>query len=140
MRIWYAIINRQIIGPFTKDQIISLARRGDLSPSSPVSLGTKAHWKPASTWQYFPAKHFPALQEVNTELLEAISELWTILSYDGRLNAFIQTGPYSTSEVRTNLALKKVKRSDHIWKKGLSGWAKIADRPEFGISTELNIG
>lgn len=129
---WYYNRNLKPQGPVTLEEMRLLIHRGDVSLHDLISNDEEGTWKPAWEWGVFERTLFPATQGCvpGVGFLEDEKE-WVLLvpAVDGK--GAVQEGPFSVRELREGLQKKSISHQQYIWKTGLSGWCRIADRPEF---------
>lgn len=129
---WYCHENLKPVGPLSLEEVKAKIQKGEVGPYDLLQK-ENGDWKEAASYQEFSIFAFPAWQEWDRALgdLEPHEKKWVLLV---RLDAkeAVQEGPYSTLEVMELLKTKNRKYlGAWIWKNGLSGWAKMIDRPEF---------
>lgn len=122
---WYLRQGTKPIGPHTTEELAARLQAGELDPHDLVWKEGVNDWQPAMEWPEFRALSVPAFQEQG---VDEAAEIWTVLEMTGEGKKV--TGPWSLKTVRQAIADGIVKETDYIWKRGMSGWAKIALRPE----------
>lgn len=124
---WYLRDGLKPKGPFPEDEIKRLLLAGELSPEDLIWKDGPGEWKAALMWPEFRALSVPAFQEV--ESVGEDEKEWVVLQKrEGVVPK--TTGPWSLSEIRDGLARGEFQPTDHLWKKGMSGWSRIESRPE----------
>lgn len=124
---WYVRDGLKPRGPFEKNEIEHRLKKGELSPEDWVCRGSVNDWKPAREFVEFSRVAFPCEQQV--ELHDATVPVWVVLSIQG--GQPLQHGPVSLAQVREGLLKGRFRLQDHLWCEGMTGWARIASRPEF---------
>lgn len=129
---WYCHENLKPLGPLSLEDIKLKVQKGEVGPYDLLQK-ENGDWKEASSYSEFSSFLFPAWQEWDRAAgdPDPQEKKWVLLV---RLDSkeTVQEGPLSTLEVLELLKTKSAKYlSAWIWKNGLSGWAKIGDRPEF---------
>ncbi len=137
MSAWYFNKNLKPQGPFSFEEMKRKITRGEVGPQEFVCKDGQEQWLPASQWKEFPQEFFPALQKDLFRNMSRTEKEWTLLSMPAGSSAPVQQGPYSLNEIRSLLANGEITLEDHIWRTGLSGWVRIADRPECFTSLEI---
>lgn len=131
---WYLRDGLKPRGPFPEDEVKRLLLAGELSPEDLIWKDGTGEWKPALLWPEFRALHVPAFQEV--ESVGENEKEWVVLQKrDG--TGPKTTGPWSLKEIREGLRAGDFIENDHLWKKGMTGWARLASRPELGESESI---
>lgn len=129
---WYLRAGLKPQGPFTEADVRQRLAAGEVSPEDLLWQDEKGEWKPALLWPEFRAMSVPAFQEV--EMIGENEKEWIVLERgDGAPKT---TGPWSLVEIREALKEGRMKGTDHLWKKGMTGWARIESRPEHLAETE----
>lgn len=136
MKVWFCYIAQQIIGPFSKEEVIFKIQKGEITPTDLLSLGTKENWKLPTEWSCFPYTLFPAYQLVDQDVLSLNQITWIVLDWNQKENRYLQTGPYSAEEIKVQLRQKKINLHTYLWKPNLSGWVQIKHRPEFSLGSQ----
>lgn len=138
MRVWFCYTSQEIIGPFSKEEIILKIQKGEITPTDLLSLGTKENWKLPNEWSCFPYTLFPAYQHVDhdPDILSVNQIIWIVLNWNERERRYIHSGPFSADEIKAQLRQKKITLQSYIWKPNLSGWVQLKHRPEFQIVTK----
>lgn len=131
---WYYNRNLKPQGPLTLEEMRLLIHRGEVGPQDLISNAEEGSWRPAWEWGVFERTLFPATQGYipGVSFSEEEKE-WVLLvpTVDGK--GTVQEGPFSVRELREGLLNKNVSGQQYVWKAGLSGWCRIADRPEFSV-------
>lgn len=129
---WYYNRNLKPQGPLTLEEMRALVHSGEVGPHDLICHDVDGEWRPASEWGVFERTLFPATQEFMPGQDFATEEKeWVLLVPEEGGKAVLQEGPFSLSELRLSLRSKVISDQQYIWKAGLSGWCRIADRPEF---------
>lgn len=127
---WYLREGNKPVGPFEQSEIKAKLLGGQLEPDELLWKDGDARWELAINWPEFRALAIPALQEVNVVPEGAV--VWTVLKKTETGHKML--GPYSLLMIRHELREQKLSGNDYLWKKGMTGWARIALRPEQLIS------
>lgn len=123
---WYLRAGLKPRGPFTEDDIRGRLSAGEVSPEDLLWKDGDNEWKAAFLWREFRAMSVPAFQEV--ERVGEDEKEWVVLEREA--GASKTSGPWSLAEIRTAIKEGRLKGTDHLWKKGMTGWARIESRPE----------
>lgn len=126
---WYLSSALKPVGPFDLVVLQDKIKKGQLGPHDLVFHQQTQEWKPAIQWTELRHLGFPAFEALNTE--NAKETVWIVLHLDPAAKEYQQEGPFSANEVSRGLVDGKYKGEDLVWKKGLSGWARLSDRLEF---------
>jgi hypothetical protein len=134
MKVWYIYIAGKVTGPHSKEDVASRISKGEVAPTDFLSLGVKDNWKLPTEWSCFPPSLFPAWQAVDDDLLTMDLPVWITLSYDPHNQRHLQSGPYSSRQIKNMLRNQQLTLQTFFWKEGMSGWVQIKHRPEFSVS------
>lgn len=129
---WYLRSGLKPVGPFDENDVRRRLIAGELSPEDLLWKDGVGEWKAALLWPEFRAMSVPAFQEV--EQIGEDEKEWVVLQQIEGVPK--TTGPWSMKEIRVALKEGRFKGTDHLWKKGMSGWARIESRPEQLTSKE----
>jgi hypothetical protein len=105
---------------------------GEISPEDLIWKDGVEEWKSALSWVEFRAMSVPAFQEVG--MVEDDEKEWIVL--EKMESGHRTTGPWSLNQIRWAVHEGRITGRDHMWKKGMSGWARIESRPEQIASPE----
>ena len=129
---WYYNRNLKPQGPLTLEEIRSLVRTGEIGPQDLICHELDGEWRPAMDCGIFERTLFPATQEFMPGQDFSVEEKeWVLLMPEKDSQNILQEGPYSLNDLRERLRARVISSQHYIWKNGLSGWSRIADRPEF---------
>lgn len=120
---WYISAGLKPFGPFELIEIHEKIRKGFLSPYDLIFKDGVSEWKPAQEWDEVRHLGFPAFEAVGTD--PKTEPIWIVL------RNFQQEGPLAGQQIVSYLEEGRFKGGDLVWKKGLSGWSRLADRLEF---------
>ena len=123
---WYLRAGLKPVGPFDEAEVRRRLLAGEVSPEDLLWKDGVDDWRPALLWPEFRAMSVPAFQEV--EMVTEDDREWVVLSQGE--GAPQTSGPFSLREIRDGLRDGRFKGTDHLWKKGMSGWARLESRPE----------
>ena len=129
---WYFNRDLKPQGPHSLEEMRELIHSGDIGPHDLICHDVDGAWKVASEWGVFERTLFPATQEyMPGQEFVADEKEWVLLASDDGGKTVLQEGPFSLADLRRSLEQRLVSDQQYIWKPGLSGWSRIADRPEF---------
>lgn len=126
---WYLSSALKPIGPFALIEIQDKIKKGLLGPGDLVYNEAHHEWKMALDWDELRSLGFPAFESVKTD--KDSEPIWVVLHKNPKDQVFQQEGPYAGAEIREALSQGRFGWDDLVWKKGLSGWARLSDRKEF---------
>ncbi|MBX2986545.1 MAG: DUF4339 domain-containing protein [Bdellovibrionaceae bacterium] len=123
---WFLRAGVKPVGPFQEEEIRARILAGEVSPEDLVWKDGSPDWMAAHLWPEFRSMHWPAWQEAG--MVDEDAGEWIVLQItpEGPRT----TGPWSLREIRQALREKRLRPEDHLWKKGLTAWARISSRPE----------
>jgi hypothetical protein len=137
---WYYSENLKPQGPNSTEVIKNKIQKGEIGPND-LLLQNDGDWMPAGTYREFSQSLFPAWQE--WDLIEGdvlIGEKKWVLLLKNSHSPIQQEGPFTTQEVYKRFESNPFQlRYAWIWKNGLSGWARLVDRPEFNSLTSKDL-
>lgn len=128
---WYYSRDLKPQGPVSFEDMKGLIVRGQIGPRDLISAQEDGRWLMAQEWGVFATSLFPAAQKClqgSSGDLEARE--WVLLVEDAEKRV-LQEGPLSLAEIFSGVRERRISPEQFIWKSGLSGWSRIADRPEF---------
>lgn len=136
-RVWYTHLDLKPQGPFTLEEMRLKIHRGEVAPTDLISNieYEEGQWLMAQQWAVFEAPLFPAVQnfipgmDLDRELKE-----WVLLAENSESGQLLQEGPLSINDILEEIRKGKDLSRVRAWKPGLSGWARLQDRPEFAAS------
>lgn len=129
---WYYSEKLKPVGPVSLEAIKEKIAKGEVGPYD-LLLVADGEWKPAADYKEFPYHLFPAWQEWDRAFGDTHPEekKWVLL-FKNSQGVPQQAGPVSSIDVQQFIQAKNQDISSlWIWKTGLSGWARVQDRPEF---------
>lgn len=126
---WYYSRHLKPQGPLEREEIRAMIRSGEIGPQEFICLDGQ-EWKAAD--KYFEAALFPAFQEIAFQ--DSGAAEWVVLLLAEGSREYRQEGPLTIQQVKQLILAGEISWESPIWKAGLKGWAKIADRPEFSQS------
>ena len=121
---WFIRDGLKPLGPFSENEMRHRLLSGELNPDVLIWSDEVREWRPALMWPAFRALSVPAFQEVGTIGDEEAE--WIVL----HLKTGLTSGPWSLRQVRQGILDGQWTADDCIWKKGMTGWSRIASRPE----------
>lgn len=124
---WFVRKELVPIGPFEEADIRRRMLAGEISPEDLLWKDGENLWRAAIEWVEFKSLHVPAFQLVS--VVRPIDEVWIVLRRGP--NGFRTLGPWSRDTILSKIADGDVLETDHVWMKGMSGWARISSRPDF---------
>lgn len=128
---WYYNKDLKPQGPISTPAMRELIVKGEVGPRDLVCCHEDGRWLMAQDWAVFEPTLYPASQEFIPGLeVDASLKEWVMLVQDEE-KKYLQEGPFSRDEVLAGLKQNRIHSEQFIWKSGLSGWSRIADRPEF---------
>lgn len=128
---WYYSRNLKPLGPISNAELREMILRGEVRPQDLICPHEEGHWRPAQEWGLFEKTLFPALQEFVPGLdTEKHIKEWVLLVQDAE-KRLRQEGPLSLVDLQAGLVQRTIQPEQFVWKAGLTGWSRIADRPEF---------
>lgn len=139
---WYVNQKGKALGPFSLNDLKSLAAGGRLKGHDLVFKDGSPQWRKAYDWPELAGECFGEENRSSFDRLlqtpedeRAIENQWVLLVREDmeREVRFRQRGPYSTEEVRRLIREEKVKPSDHAWKKGDTGWRPLYELSDFKV-------
>lgn len=134
MKVSFIYIAGNVTGPHSKEDILNRISKGEITPTDYLSLGVKDNWKLPTEWSCFPPSLFPAWQAIDDDILTIDLPVWLTLAYDPHNQKYLQSGPYSSRQIKEMLRTQHISLQNFFWKEGLSGWVQIKHRPEFSAS------
>jgi hypothetical protein len=128
---WYYNRNLKPHGPVPTSEMSELITRGEVGPQDLISAKEDGRWLAAEEWGVFPKHMFPAGQQFipGIETSPDVKE-WVLLVANAEKRV-VQEGPFSISDLQEALQAQRIRPEQFVWKAGLTGWSRIADRPEF---------
>ena len=126
---WYISAGLKPLGPFELMDIQEKIRKGQISPFDLIFKEGSSEWKAAQEWEEVRRIGFPAFEAVGTEKNNEL--IWIVLRLHRNDQKYQQEGPFDGTQIRASLQSGNLFGDDLVWKKGLSGWARLADRQEF---------
>lgn len=123
---WYLREGNKPVGPFEQEAIRERLLNGQLEPDELLWKDGEARWDLAIQWPEFRSLQIPAIQEV--DVVSESDVVWTVLKKSETGHKML--GPVSLKMIRHDLREGQLSPNDYLWKKGMTGWARIALRPE----------
>jgi len=126
---WFLLNSGQVEGPFKAEHLKEKIESGSLESSTLVCRQGDPNWR--------------ALNELKEQILAEAKpdeslKVWILLTENLELalsqeqeGQYVQSGPYTTSEVLELLNSGQAKYSDYIWKSGFEKWIRINEVDEF---------
>lgn len=140
--IWYVHRNGKSLGPYSLGDLKEQVSQGILLGHDLVFREGESEWRRAFDWTELA-------REIYSEERTSFTRLFQLPKFDSnetqgwialvryeenKVMRFEQEGPYTTEKIRELLGSKKIKPSDHIWKKGYAAWVPIYLEPDFSAS------
>jgi hypothetical protein len=126
---WYLSSALKPIGPFSLADVQDKIKKGQVGPSDLVYNQNIQAWKPAIEWDDIRRLGFPAFESVKTDSFH--EPIWVVLHKSVQDQTYKQEGPFAGTEIARAVQAGEFSMDDLVWKKGLSGWARLGDREEF---------
>ncbi len=126
---WYTNAGLKPLGPFELIDIHEKIKKGHLSPQDLIFNENFSDWKPAQEWEEVRRLGFPAFEAVGMDEQDKL--VWIVLRRNPVDQKYTQEGPLDGTQIISFLKYGSLLEDDLVWKKGLSGWARIGDRAEF---------
>lgn len=128
---WYYNRNLKPHGPISTQEMRDKIRSGEVGPHDLICAQEDGRWMAAFEWGVFEPPLFPAAQAFIPGM-DVVSEVkeWVLLVHDSD-KRFLQEGPFSIADLQSGLQQNTIRPDQFVWKAGLTGWSRIADRPEF---------
>lgn len=128
---WYISAALKPVGPLSLLDLTDKIKKGQLGLFDLVFNEETNEWRPAQDWPELRHVGFPALEAVG--LHSAEEAVWVVLHQEPETKLHRQEGPFSAKDIEQEISGGRLSREDLVWKKGLSGWARLNERPEFFI-------
>jgi hypothetical protein len=146
-KIWYVVMDGKAEGPHTEDEIRDNLKVGKLSYADLVFKPGLSRWVPVAECGEFErrtddkkAGGESTANQINIpEAGEPTEKGWIILTKqknDQGKSHYIQSGPFTTNQVKRKLEKDELKYTDHIWFKGYKSWQVISAIADFERRTE----
>ncbi|HRO66850.1 MAG TPA: GYF domain-containing protein [Pseudobdellovibrionaceae bacterium] len=132
MKNWFARRELTPVGPFTEEDVRRRMLAGEISPEDLLWKDGENAWRAAIEWPEFKRLHVPAYQLISG--VQPWDDVWIVLRKAP--GGFRTLGPWSKETILEKIRLGEVRDVDHVWMKGMSGWARISSRPDFFISSD----
>lgn len=130
---WYYNRNLKPQGPISTSEMREKLRTGEVGPRDLICAHEDGRWQAAMEWGVFEQNLFPAAQEfIPGADIVADAKEWVLLVHDAD-KRLLQEGPFSLADLQAGLQDRKIHPDQFVWKAGLTGWSRIADRPEFSF-------
>lgn len=128
---WYFNRDLKPQGPVSTLEMREYIMKGHIGPRDLISAREDGRWMMAEEWGVFEKTLFPAGQQFvpGGDICLQTKE-WVLLAQDAD-KRLLQEGPFSLADLQAGLRQKKISPEQYVWKTGLTGWSRIADRPEF---------
>jgi hypothetical protein len=126
---WYLNDGLKPQGPLELSEVQDKIKKGHLSPRDLIFSQTTGEWKPAHEWEELRKLGFPAFEAIGTH--SENESVWVVLHLDRSEQSYKQEGPFANNDIIQAVRAGKLAWEDLVWKKGLSGWARVMDRQEF---------
>lgn len=146
-KIWYVVMDGKAEGPHTEDEIRDNLKVGKLSYADLVFKPGLSRWVPVAECNEFERRsddkkaggESTANQISVPESGDPGEKGWIILTKqknDQGKSHYIQSGPFTTNQVKRKLEKAELKYTDHIWFKGYKSWQVISTIADFERRTE----
>jgi len=150
-KVWYVVMDGKAEGPHTEEEIRENLGSGKLSYADLVFKPGLSRWVPVAECKEFERRteKEPNKKEnsaVNLSIPEADDSSekgWILLckqkGSDGK-GHYVQSGPFTTNQVKRKLERREVKFTDYIWFKGYKQWQLISTISDFDRRSEPEEG
>ncbi|MBK9037609.1 MAG: DUF4339 domain-containing protein [Bdellovibrionales bacterium] len=129
---WYFVDEGKPRGPLGENEIVLAAKEGHLGPLDLIFRDGSERW--------IPARELEFLQDIFRETIEGpdVVPQWIVLRKKPRDAGagYLQSGPYSTDEIRDKIKVGDLDFVDYVWKEGREKWSKISHTREFNPEYE----
>jgi hypothetical protein len=129
---WYFVDEGKPRGPLGENEIVLAAKEGQLGPLDLIFRDGSERW--------IPARELEFLQDIFRETIEGpdVVPQWIVLRKKPRDTGagYLQSGPYSTDEIRDKIKVGDLDFVDYVWKEGREKWSKISQTREFNPEYE----
>jgi hypothetical protein len=135
-KIWYVVVQGKADGPHPINELQTRLQHGRLNYSDLVFRPGLSRWVPIAECEEFERRTPPITQTAGKPDIPTHHSVegWILLvkhvGADG-LENYLQSGPYTTEQVREKLARGEIKYDDHVWQKGLETWNKLGTTEDF---------
>ncbi len=140
-KIWYVVMDGKAEGPHTEDEIRDNLQAGKLSYADLVFKPGLSRWVPVAECGEFErrtndkkAGGESTAHQINIPETGDAEKGWIILTKqknDEGKNHYVQSGPFTTNQVKRKLEKGELKYTDHIWFKGYKSWQVISTIADF---------
>jgi hypothetical protein len=124
---WYFVDEGKPRGPLGENEIVLAAKEGHLGPLDLIFRDGSERW--------IPARELEFLRDVFRETIEGpdVVPQWIVLRKKPRDDGagYLQSGPFSTQEIRDKIKVGDIDFVDYVWKEGREKWSKISQTREF---------
>lgn len=124
--VWYLRHGVQAVGPFDEAGLRESLRTGRLAANDLVWNEAIGEWRRARDWDVFKVGPWPDEQLVGIHSDSAV--IWVVLQNPQAEQKM--TGPWSMRQIRQEIGVGRLDGSELIWTQGMTGWARLGDRPE----------
>jgi len=146
-KVWYVVMDGKAEGPHTEDEIRDNLKVGKLSYADLVFKPGLSRWVPVAECNEFERRNdeanavreSTANQIMVPETVESAEKGWIILTKQKNEQGkshYIQSGPFTTNQVKRKLEKSELKYTDHIWFKGYKSWQVINTIADFERRTD----
>lgn len=129
---WYFVEQGKPRGPLGESEIVLAAKEGHLGPLDLIFRDGSERW--------IPARELEFLRDIFRETIEGPDVLpqWIVLKKKPRDAGagYLQSGPYSTEEIRDKIKVGDIDFVDYVWKEGREKWSKISQTRDFNPEYE----
>ena len=129
---WYFVEKGKPVGPMSEAELIQAATEGRLGPIDLIFKEGSERWVPAGDLSFVSEVLQVAAKDYD------VLPQWIILKrkLPSEGVGYIQSGPFSSKEVRDKLQSGDIEYDDYVWKDGNEKWSKIAKTREFNPEYE----
>lgn len=124
--LWYLRHGTRAVGPFCDEELRDSLRSGRLAATDLVWNDGVGEWRQARDWAPFREGPWPDQQLFGLHSDAAV--IWVILADPNGERRM--TGPWSFRQIRDDVKAGRWRGDELIWSQGMTGWARLADRPE----------
>lgn len=124
---WYTRNELSPVGPFEEGDVARRMQSGEISPEDLLWRDGADQWRAAIEWPEFKRLQVPAYQFLGK--ISADEPVWIVLTRGPQ--GFRTLGPWSQKTILEKISQGELRVRDHVWTRGMTGWARVASRPDF---------
>lgn len=124
---WYFVDDGKACGPLGEEEVLAAVEEGRLGPLDLIFQEGSEKWLPARDVDEFREIFRAKDQDVDAQ------PTWVLLRKKPKAQGagYVQSGPFSSNELREKIEAGEVDYSDFVWKEGMKAWRKLIDSKEF---------